>query len=150
MIAARLDGDRVVKRLDVAIFDQHVLTAIGVNAIVVEIIAIDFEPPGGDVLAKREMNIPARAVLNRYAFDQDILAFVEVHEQGPQVMHLAIAEAVVFAVAVLIKKTVAENAVLVGGNGFRPGHEGRSCRALVACAIRWTIACPCHQWCLCQ
>src|SRR5579883_2213170 len=72
-IAAALDRDAIVARVERAALDQNVAAGFGIAAVVVGTVAVDLHIAHDDVLRKNRMNLPHRRISNRDVLDQNVL-----------------------------------------------------------------------------
>src|ERR1700752_1611666 len=89
---------------------------------------IDVYALNDDVATEHRMNLPHRRVLNRDAFDQDVLAAIRLNKLWPEIVALA------------------EDAFAHGHAFFRHREECRSIRALVAHAFFPAVLWPTVPW----
>ena len=79
-IAAALDGDAVIARVEGTAFDEYILTALGVAAVAVRAFVPNLYIAHDNVFRKEGMHHPERRINHRYSFDEDAVALVEVHQ----------------------------------------------------------------------
>src|SRR5262249_4955806 len=76
VVAAGLEGDAVVARVERAALDEHVAARLRVAAVVVRTVAPDADAADDDVRAQHRMDLPHRRVDDRHALDHDVAAAV--------------------------------------------------------------------------
>ena len=85
-VPARFDGNAIISGTERAIRDQYVFAALGIAAIVIWAMAIDFHVPHGHVLAKNRVQLPHGRVDHREVFEENVLAAVRLNEVRPQIV----------------------------------------------------------------
>src|SRR5205085_3409820 len=84
-VAARLDGDAVVARVERAVLDENVFAGLRVAAVVVRAVAANVHAAHGDVRAEDGVNLPHGRVDNRHVLDEHVLAAVGLYELRPEI-----------------------------------------------------------------
>src|SRR5690606_24773837 len=85
-VAAGLDGDTVVARVEHAILDQDVIAGFRVAAVGVGPVTVDRHSAHRDAFAENRVNDPERRVAGGDAFDEHFPAFVGLEERRAQVI----------------------------------------------------------------
>ena len=84
LIAAGLDGDAVVARVEGAVFDEHILARLGVAAVAIGTAVVDVDAFHRQTFAEQGMDDPEGRVEQRDVFDEHPAASVEVDELRAQ------------------------------------------------------------------
>ena len=84
VVAAALDGDTVVTRIEEAVLDEYPVATLGVAAVTVGAVVVDVYATNGDVLRQEGVDDPERGAQQGDILNQDALTLVEVDELGTQ------------------------------------------------------------------
>src|SRR5947209_13297737 len=84
VVAARLDGDAVVARVEDAVGDKHVAGGFRVAAVVVRPVAADLYAAHGDVRGAHGVNLPHRRVDDPHALDEHVSTAVRLYKVWPE------------------------------------------------------------------
>ena len=76
VVSARLDGDAVIPRVEIAAVDENVPAGFGIAAVVVGAMPDDSYVSDSDICREHGVNMPHGRVLDSHALDQDVIAFI--------------------------------------------------------------------------